>query len=233
MYGYGVDPYYLLLVLPAFLLSLFFQFKVKSTFNKYNRVTTANRLNGYHAARAILDGNGLQNIQIEQVPGTLSDHYDHQARAIRLSDSTYANSSVGAVGVAAHEAGHAVQYARGYTPIRVRGWLVPVTNIGATLSWPAILLGYLMGFGVLVYVGIALFSLSVLFQLVTLPVEFNASKRAVAILENGNMLTPDELRGAKKVLNAAAMTYVAALAVSAANLIRLIAIFGRGSGRRQ
>lgn len=229
---YGLDWTYLLLVLPAFLLSLVCQFMVTSTFNKYNKVPTGNGLNGFHAARAILDGNGLANIQIEHISGTLSDHYDHKAQAVRLSDSTYSSASVGAVGVAAHEAGHAVQYAQNYAPIRLRTALVPITNIGATLSWPAILLGYLLGFAGLVLIGIALFSLSVLFQLVTLPVEFNASKRAIAILQGNHMLTADELTGAKKVLRAAAMTYVAALAVSAANLIRFFVMYTSSRNRK-
>lgn len=227
-----IDIWYLVLVLPAFLVSLIFQFKVKSTFNKYDKVPTQRGLSGAQAARSILDANGLQHIRIEQVQGTLSDHYDHKAQAIRLSDSTFASTSIGAVGVAAHEAGHAVQYAQNYGPIKLRAWLVPVTNIGANLSWPAILLGYLLSFEPLVFIGIALFSLSVLFQLVTLPVEFNASNRAIAILNDYGMLLPDELTGAKKVLRAAGMTYVAALAVSVASLLRLILIFGGNRNRR-
>lgn len=228
---FGIDIYYLVLVLPAFLISLFCQIKVQSTFKKYDKIHTVNGLNGFQAARAILDGNGLQHIRIEHISGTLSDHYDHQAGAIRLSDSTYSSASIGAVGVAAHEAGHAVQYAQNYGPIKLRTALVPITNIGAGLAWPAILFGYMLGLGSLVFIGIAAFSLAVLFQLVTLPVEFNASRRAIAILDQNNMLMPDEIGGAKKVLSAAALTYVAALLVSVANLIRMIALFGNKNNK--
>lgn len=224
---YGVDIWYLVLVLPAFLVALIAQARVKSTFNKFNRYRTAAGITGSEAARRVLDANGLQHVRIEHVQGELTDHYDPTTDVIRLSDSTYMSPSIAAAGVAAHEAGHACQYAQEYAPIRLRTSMVKICNIGANLSWPAILLGYILSFRPLVFIGIVLFSLSVLFQLVTLPVEFDASRRAVAALEQGGLLTGQELEGTRKVLKAAAMTYVAALAVSVANLLRLILIFGR------
>ncbi len=229
-YGYsfmGIDIWYLVLVLPAFVIALIAQAKVKSTFNKFNQYRTMSGLTGAQAARRVLDANGLQFVRVEHIKGELNDHYDPQTNVIRLSDSTYNSMSIAAVGVAAHEAGHACQYAEEYAPIRFRMALVPVCNLGANLSWPAILLGYLFGMRPLVFIGIVLFSLSVLFQLVTLPVEFNASSRALAAIDSSGLMNQDELSGAKKVLSAAAMTYVAALAVSVANLLRLILIFGR------
>ncbi len=225
-----MDLWYLILVLPAFLLAMIAQFNVKSTFNKYSKKGTMNGLTGAQAARAILDANGLQHIRLDHVQGELTDHYSHKEAVIRLSDSTFSNASIGAVGVAAHEAGHAVQYANDYGPIRVRTALIPVTNIGANLSWPAIILGIFLSMQSLITIGIILFSASVLFQLVTLPVEFDASNRAIKILDEYNMMGTEELQGAKKVLRAAAWTYIAALAVSIANLLRLILLFG---GRRR
>ncbi len=222
-----MDIYYLILVIPAFLLSLIAQWGVKSTFRRYSKKQTERGTTGFDTARAILDKNGLGNISIEHISGELTDHYDPRAGVIRLSDSTYSSNSVAASGVAAHEAGHAVQYAVGYKPIKLRAAIIPVTNIGATLSWPAILLGLALGIRALIVVGILLFSFSVIFQLITLPVEFNASRRAVEVLDETDILSDDELRGAKKVLRAAAMTYVAALAVSLANLLRLVLLFRR------
>ncbi len=222
-----MDIYYLILVIPAFILSLIAQWSVKATFRRYSKVSTERGTTGYNTARAILDKNGLQSISIEHISGELTDHYDPRAGVIRLSDSTYSSSSVAASGVAAHEAGHAVQYSVGYKPIKLRAAIIPITNIGATLSWPAILLGLALGIEALIVVGILLFSFSVIFQLITLPVEFNASRRAVEVLDETDILSDDELRGAKKVLRAAAMTYVAALAVSLANLLRLVLLFRR------
>jgi Predicted Zn-dependent protease len=222
-----VDIYYVLLVIPAFLVALIAQMRVKSTFNRYNRERLYNGMTGAQAARRILDDNGLLRVRVERTAGKLNDHYSHRENTVWLSDATYNSSSVAAVGVAAHEAGHALQYAHEYGPIRIRTAILPVTNIGANLAWPAIIIGYLLGFGTLVYVGIALFSLAVIFQLITLPVEYNASRRAMAILENGNMMNDNELKGARKVLNAAAATYLAALAVSIANLLRIMLVFGR------
>lgn len=225
-----MDYYYLLLVLPAFILALIAQWSVKATYKRYSRVMSANGVTGSYVARRILDENGLSDIGIERISGELTDHYDPKAKVIRLSESTYDSCSIAAAGVAAHEAGHAVQYARDYAPIRLRSAIIPITNIGANLSWPAIVLGLFLSIDGLIYVGIGLFALSVVFQLVTLPVEFNASRRAIAILDADNVLSDEELTGAKKVLRAAAMTYVAALAVSLANLLRLILLFG---GRRR
>ncbi|MEA5051105.1 MAG: zinc metallopeptidase [Oscillospiraceae bacterium] len=227
--GYGFD-YFWLLVIPAFILSLIAQLVVNSTYRRYSKVPTQRGVTGDRVARMILDANGLQSVNIEHISGNLTDHYDPQANVIRLSDSTYGNDSVAAAGVAAHEAGHAVQYAEGYGPIKLRAAIIPVTQIGAGLSWPAILLGVLMSIDFLITLGILLFSLSVVFQLVTLPVEFNASHRAVTVLEGYGVLDTQELDGAKKVLRAAAWTYIAALAVSLANLLRLILMFG---GRRR
>ena len=228
----GIDIYYLIFVLPAMLVALWAQFRVKSTFSKFNRVATANGLTGYQAARDILDRNGLQSIPIQAVGGNLTDHYDPKSRVIRLSESVINSKSVAAVGVAAHEAGHAVQYADGYAPIKLRMALVPITNIGSTLSFPLLLLGMFAGIPALTWLGIGLFSLVTLFQLVTLPVEFNASNRAIAVLANSGTLSGEELSGAKKVLAAAGLTYVASLAVSFMNLLRLVLVYGRRSNRR-
>ncbi|NLC78169.1 MAG: zinc metallopeptidase [Ruminococcaceae bacterium] len=222
-----MDIYYLILVIPAFLFSLIAQWSVQATFKKYSKVTTQRGVTGFDTARTILDANGLQSIAIEHISGSLTDHYDPKAGVIRLSDATYSSTSVAASGVAAHEAGHAVQYAVGYKPIKLRAAIIPVTNIGANLSWPAILLGLILSLDILITIGILLFSFSVIFQLITLPVEFNASRRAVAVLDERDILFDDELGGAKKVLRAAAMTYVAALAVSIANLLRLVLLFRR------
>ncbi|MEA4911325.1 MAG: zinc metallopeptidase [Oscillospiraceae bacterium] len=224
-YGGGMD-YFWLLVIPAFILSLIAQAAVNSTYRRYSKIRTAQGVTGDRVARMILDANGLQAVRIERISGNLTDNYDPRTNVINLSDSTYGNDSVAAAGVAAHEAGHAVQYAEGYGPIKLRAAIIPVTQIGATLSWPAILLGLLMSLDFLITLGILLFSLSVVFQLVTLPVEFNASRRAITVLDGYGVLDSEELGGAKKVLRAAAWTYIAALAVSLANLLRLIAMFG-------
>lgn len=232
-YG-GVDIWYLVLVLPAFLITLYAQFKVKSTFNKFSQYSTRSGITGYDAARRVLDSAGLQYVAISRTSGTLSDYYDPTQNTIFLSDSTYGKATIAAAGVAAHEAGHACQHAEEYAPLKLRTAIIPICNFGAGLAWPVILIGYMLGFGGLVYLGIALFSLSTFFQLVTLPVEFNASRRALASLEGCGLLNDDELYGAKKVLSAAALTYVASLAMSVANLLRLILIFSdRGSNRRR
>lgn len=229
---FGIDYYYLILVLPAFLVAVIAQISVKSTFNRFNRVRTQNGMTGAEAARAILDYNGLAHISVERTKGSLTDHYSDKECVVRLSDTTYGSASVAAVGVAAHEAGHAVQYAEEYGPIRFRTAILPATKIGSNLAWPAMLLGVIFSIEPLIFAGIVLFSLAVVFQLVTLPVEFNASRRAIAALDERNMLSQHELGGARKVLNAAAMTYVAALAVSIANMLRLILLFGGGRRRR-
>ena len=225
-YGYGIDIYYLILVIPAVIFSMWAQAKVNSTFNKYSRVRTYSGMTGYEAARRILSANGLYNVTVERVSGNLTDHYDPKANVIRLSDSVFNTNSVAAVGVAAHEAGHAVQYAQHYAPIKLRTAIIPITNIGSTISIPLVLIGFFMGAQPLVNLGLLLFATVAVFQLVTLPVEFNASRRAVNALEMGGTMADEELKGVKKVLSAAAMTYVAALAVSVANLLRLVLRFG-------
>lgn len=223
------DIYYIVLVLPAVILSMWAQSKVNSNFKKYSKVYTRRNLTGFDAARQILDSNGLFDVKIESVRGNLTDHYDPKANVIRLSDSVRNSTSVAAVGVAAHEAGHAVQHAEGYTPIKLRNSIVPVANIGSQLAMPLIILGLvLMGgesiFGsTCVWAGIILFSAAVLFQVVTLPVEFDASNRAIKVLSNG-YIEDDEKVYVKKVLGAAALTYVAAAATSIAQLLRLIFI---------
>ncbi len=224
------DIYYIILVLPMVLLSLIAQGMVSSRFKKYSKVYTQRNLTATEAVRQILDSNGLQHVRIESVSGNLTDHFDPKANVIRLSDSVRNSNSVAAVGVAAHEAGHAVQHAKGYAFIRLRNSLVPVANLGSKLSIPLIILGLVLlgaenviGMSV-VYFGIALFSLAVLFQIVTLPVEFDASSRAIKTLSEGGYLYSNEVGMVKKVLSAAAMTYVAAAATSIAQLLRLILI---------
>ena len=224
-----MDYWYLIFVVPPMLLALWASFNVKSTFNKYSKVTNRYGLTGAEAARKILDKNGLYNVRIERVAGNLSDHFDPKTNVVRLSDSVHDSTSVAAVGVAAHEAGHAVQYAEDYTPMKIRGSLVGVANIGSTAGIYLAILGIVLSFTMLAYIGIGLFCAVVAFQLVTLPVEFNASRRAVAALEQG-YLSGEELRGTKKVLKAAALTYVAALLSAIGNLLRLIMLV---NGRRR
>ncbi len=222
------DSTYILVIL-AFVLSMFASFGVKTTFAKYSKVHATNGLTGSMAARQILDMNGLHHISIEHIAGDLTDHFDPTAGVIRLSDSVYNSNSVAAIGVAAHEAGHAVQHATNYAPIKVRNSIVPVVNISSSLSMPLFVIGLLMNSLGLAFAGAMLFAAVLVFQLITLPVEFNASRRALAILGNSNLLYEEELGGAKKVLSAAAMTYVAAVAASALQLLRLLLIIG---GRR-
>ncbi|MBP3361467.1 MAG: zinc metallopeptidase [Clostridia bacterium] len=223
---YYYDPTYVL-VIAAFLLTLFASFGVKSTFNKYSSVRNARGMTGADAARRILDANGLSGVQIQRVSGNLTDHFDPKANVIRLSDSVYSSDSVAAIGVAAHECGHAVQYARDYAPIKLRNSIVPVVNIGNALSMPLFLLGLILGMTNLALAGALLFGLVLVFQLITLPVEFNASSRALRILDERGLLYGEELKGAKKVLKAAAMTYVAAVASTALQLLRLLMIVNR------
>ncbi len=223
---YYYDPTYVL-VLIAFALSLFASFGVNATFSKYKKVRSGRGITGAEAARKILDGNGLYDVRVEHISGNLNDHFDPKANVIRLSDATYNDSSVAAIGVAAHEAGHAVQHATEYVPIKLRNSIVPVVNISTSLSMPLFLIGLLLGYTGLTTLGIILFSASLLFQLVTLPVEFNASGRAIKILDTSGMLDDGELKGAKKVLRAAGMTYVAAAAASALQLLRLFIIANR------
>ena len=234
MYGfYYFDYSYFLFMLPALILSLYAQIKVNSTFAKYSKIKNSNGLTGSEAAYKVLTQNGVTNVAVEHISGNLSDHFDPQTNIIRLSDSVYPSNSVAAVGVAAHEAGHAVQYANNYAPMKFRRVLVPITNIGSTLSIPLIFIGLLLPiqYDFIVNIGIALFSFAVLFQLVTLPVEFDASRRAIATLEQSGTLYDEELIGAKKVLSAAAMTYLAATFSAVMSLFRLILIAGNRRGR--
>lgn len=227
MYGYyGIDMTYIVLVLPCVLFALWAQSRVNSTFSRYSKVHNLRGLTGAQAAEAVLRANGVTNVGIEYVSGKLTDHYDPRTNVIRLSSSVYSSTSVASVGVAAHEAGHAVQYAVGYSPIKLRAAIIPLTQAGATAAFPLILLGLVLNFGALIYVGIAAFALSTVFQLVTLPVELDASRRALQTIQQNGLLTADEYPMAKKTLNAAALTYVAALAVSLAQLLRLLVIFG-------
>lgn len=218
------DNYYLLLVVPAIIISVVAQIRVQSTYSKYSKVFAKGTKTATEVTRAILNMNGLQNVQIEAVSGNLSDHYDPRTNVIRLSDSVRGDVSVASIGVAAHEAGHAIQYAQGYAPIKLRNTVLPVANLGSRLSIPLILLGIILAFDPLISIGILLFSTVLLFQLITLPVEFNASKRAIKTLDENKILDGEELTGAKKVLSAAAMTYVAAVVVSAMQLLRLVLI---------
>ena len=229
-YYYGFDWTYLVLILPCMIFSLIASSRVNSTFNKYSQQYSQRRLTGAEAARRVLAHNGVTGVRIERVAGNLTDHYDPRTNVIRLSDSVYSSTSTAAIGVAAHEAGHAVQYARDYAPIKLRAAIIPVTNFGTKIAWPLMLLGIVLSsmsyaFYNLVYVGIACFSLSLVFQLITLPVEFNASRRAVRAIEDAQLLTPEEQKGAEKTLKAAAMTYVAAMAVALAQLLRLIMLY--------
>ena len=235
-YGYyGFDWTYLVLVLPCILLSLWASSNVNSTFKKYSRQYSSRGLTGAEAAQRVLMANGVRGVRIDRGSGNLTDHYDPKTNVIRLSDSVYSNTSTAAIGVACHEAGHAVQYAENYGPIKVRAAIIPLTNFGSRIAMPLILAGILMTFlgsfsDTLVYLGIAAFGMSLVFQIVTLPVEFNASRRAMQAIEASNLLTVEEQRGARKTLKAAALTYVAATAVALAQLLRLIVLFG---GRRR
>ncbi len=229
---YGFDTTYLVLVLPCIILSLIASSNVSRTFQKYSSQLSIRRITGADAARRVLSANGVTGVEIQRVGGNLTDHYDPKANVIRLSDAVYDSTSTAAIGVACHGAGHAVQYAHRYAPIHLRAAIVPITNIGSKLAMPLILLGLVLTFMesfsyTLVYLGIACFGLSVVFQLVTLPVEFNASRRAMDAIRESNILTEEEQRGARKTLTAAAMTYVAATAVALSQLLRLLMIFGR------
>ena len=230
-YYYGFDWTYIVLVLPCIILSMWASSNVNSTFKKYSTQYSYRRITGADAAQRVLSANGVRGVRIERVAGNLTDHYDPRTNVIRLSDSVYSSTSTAAIGVACHEAGHAVQYAENYTPIKLRAAIIPLTNFGSKIAMPLILMGILFTFlgefsTVLVYLGIAAFGLSLVFQLVTLPVEFNASNRAMRAIESTGILSEEEQNGARKTLKAAALTYVAATAVALAQLVRLIAIFG-------
>jgi len=232
-----VDWSYIVLVLPAVLFALWAQNRVNSSFKKYSQKYVACGLTGQEAARRVLQDNGVLDVRIQMIQGDLTDNYDPKTNVINLSSNVYNSTSAAAIGVACHEAGHAVQHATGYTPIKIRTAMVPITNIGSALSMPLIMIGILMSYlgneyAVIAYIGVALFSLTALFQLVTLPTEFNASRRAIHAIENYMSLSSDEVKGAKKVLSDAALTYVAALAVSVMQLLRLLLMVMRVSGRR-
>ena len=236
-YYYGFDMTYLILVLPFVILSIWASTNVNSTFRKYSQQLSRRHITGAEAAQRVLSANGVTGVKIERVSGNLTDHYDPRTNVIRLSDSVYSSTSTAAIGVACHEAGHAVQYAQHYAPIKLRAAIIPITNIGSKLAMPLILLGLLFGFMgnasyTFVYLGIACFGLSLVFQLVTLPVEFNASRRAMDAIAETGLLTQDEQQGARKTLKAAALTYVAATATALAQLLRLLILFG-GRGRRR
>lgn len=225
-YGLYFDYTYLILI-PAIIFALYAQTKVSSTFKKYQSVNNRRGMTGQEVARQILDDNGLFNVPVEHVAGNLTDHFDPRTNVVRLSDSVYSSTSVSAIGVAAHEVGHAVQHATGYAPIKIRNAILPITQLGSTLAMPIVLIGLIFTLQPLITVGIFLFAFVTLFQAVTLPVEFNASSRALQTLDSHNILEEDELRMSRKVLTAAAMTYVAALLSSLLSLLRLILLSNR------
>ncbi len=230
-YGYGLDPT-MILVLIGVVITMWAQWRVNSAFSKYARIRSRSGMTGAEAAQRLLQSQGIYDVRVQRVSGSLTDHYDPRTKTVNLSDDVYSVSSVAAIGVAAHECGHAIQDNVGYVPLQIRGNLVPVANIGSRLSWPLILIGLLIsGLGSpLVEIGIIMFSLAVLFQLVTLPVELDASARAVRLLDAEGILAGDEVSGTRKVLHAAALTYVAAAASSILQLLRLVILFG---GRRR
>jgi len=221
------DQYYLILVVPTIILSMWAQIMVKSTFDKYSKIFCSRRITGVDAAALLMRTNNINDVRVEAVNGSLTDHYDPGAKILRLSEPVYGSSSIAAVGVAAHETGHAIQHAVGWGPLVMRSTLVPVANIGSSLGpWLAIA-GFFFSFPLLINIGILLFSAAVLFYVITLPVEFDASGRAIAILRANNVLTEEELKGVKKVLTAAALTYVASALTAIASLLRLI-LLSRG-----
>lgn len=217
-----IDSGYIMFVLPALLLTLWAQANVSGTYSKFSKVYSRRGITAAEVARSILDRNGLQNVAIGRVGGKLTDHYNPKTNVVNLSDATYASTSVAAIGVAAHEVGHAIQHARGYVPIRIRNAIVPVVNVASQAAIPLFVIGLIFQSGLMMDIGIWFFTAAVAFQLITLPVEFNASGRAIAILEGNYILEDEEVRGAKKVLRAAAMTYVAAAAMAVAQLLRLL-----------
>lgn len=231
-YYYGFDWTYLILVLPCLIFAMIASSNVNSTFQKYSKQLSRRHITGAEAAQRVLLVNGVSGVRIERISGNLTDHFDPRTNVIRLSDSVYNSTSTAAIGVACHEAGHAVQYAVGYSPMKLRAAIIPLTNFGSKLAFPLILVGILLSSlgeisTMFIYLGIAAFGLSFVFQMVTLPVEFNASRRAIRAIEEGGILTEEEQRGAKKTLSAAAMTYVAATATALAQLLRLILLYGR------
>lgn len=213
-----------IIIIPALIISVWAQMKVSASFNKYSKIMSINGYTGAQVARMLLDSEGLYDVPIEEIGGKLSDHYDPRRRVMRLSRDVYYGTSVASIGVAAHETGHAIQHQRHYAPLQIRNAIVPVVNFSSNASWIIFLLGLFLGFGYLVNIGIVLFIAVVIFQLITLPVEFDASNRALKVLEERNILYGDEIKGAKSVLSAAAMTYVAAALTAVLQLVRLIAL---------
>lgn len=227
MFPFFFDPT-MIVILPALLIAVYAQYKVKNTFKKYNQINLNSNLTGAEAARKILLSNNLSNIEIRQTDGKLSDHYDPEKKTLNLSADVYHNNSVAAVGVAAHEVGHAIQDKENYKPLSVRASLVPAANIGSSLGLPLAIFGFFIRADFLIMTGFVLFSAAFLFHLVTLPVEFNASNRAISNLKNSNLLNQEELKGVKKVLKAAAFTYVATTLVALANMLRILLLAGLG-----
>lgn len=237
LYNYNFDSLYIFLVLPCILLSLWANSNVSSTFNKYSTQLSKRNITALEAAQRVLTANGVTGVSFQKVSGNLTDHYDPKTNTIRLSAGVYNSTATAAIGVACHEAGHAVQYAEGYAPVKLRAAIIPITNFGSRMALPLIFMGIAFSFlgdlsFALVYMGIAAFSLSLIFQLITLPVEFNASRRALETISSTELLTEEEQVGARKTLTAAALTYVAATAIAVAQLIRLFALFGGGRRRR-
>ncbi len=232
MFGLFYYDWTILIVLPAFIFSVWAQIRVNTTFDKYSKILTRRGITGADAARRVLNENGLYDVRIENIRGNLTDHYDPRSNVIRLSDSVYGSTSAAAVGVACHEAGHAVQHAKGYFPIKVRSAVIPVTRFGSMLAIPLFLVGLIFATDALMLAGILLYATVAFFQFVTLPVEFNASRRAMEAIKTSGMLAPDECSASRKVLTAAAMTYVAALATSLLTLFRLLLIANGRNNRR-
>lgn len=232
-YGSYFDPTYILVIIGA-VLCIFAQLRIQSTFKKYSKVMSRSGMTGAQAAQRILQLSGIYDVRIEHIRGELTDHYDPSSKVLRLSDSVYGSNSIAAIGVAAHECGHAVQHDKGYAPLKIRSALVPAANIGSRLGIPIIIIGVLLGMNQLfIQIGIWVFALAVLFQVVTLPVEFNASGRALGMLGNYGLMENDETRSCRKVLSAAALTYVAAAASSILQLLRLIILYGNNGNRRR
>ncbi len=218
------DNTYFIYVIPALIITILAQINVKSTFARYSKVRNSRGVTGQNAARQILDENGLYNVRIERISGSLTDHFDPSANVVRLSESVHDSTSVAAIGVAAHEVGHAIQHSTGYVPIKIRAAIIPLTQIGSMLAFPLVIIGLSMASTFFVDIGILLFTAVVFFQLITLPVEFNASIRAMRVLDDRDILYGEELKGSRKVLTAAALTYVGALAVSLLQLLRLLSL---------
>lgn len=221
------DYYYLILVVPTLIFAIFTQIWLKNTYKKYSGLRNARGLTGADAAMNVLRHYQIYDVKIEHISGRMTDHYDPRTKVIRLSDGVYNGTSIAAVGIACHEAGHAAQHANGYVPIKIRNAIIPICNIGSMAGIPLAIIGLFLSSELLINVGLLLYSFVAIFQLATLPVEFNASARAISVIKDSGMLMADEVPGARKMLTAAAMTYVAALATSLANLLRLLLIFGR------